>query len=144
MEEPSSRKRRGMIAMGVDSIRGTLHWIPMSQLGDRLNRVLKQHQPADAKDEKKDSSATATLRRLIAALAECEPDALRPSTRLREDLHFDRLDFLELTVKVENTTGHRIDDVAIFQGATVADVLAYASDEVAAGGGSGTVGSESR
>lgn len=83
---------------------------------------------------------TATEQLIRTTLHEVAPDAdldaLRPGDDLRETLHLDSLDFLQLVELLSRRTGHRIEEEDYPQLATMASTLAFL-DATQAGGGPG-------
>jgi len=56
---------------------------------------------------------------------ELEPDTVVPAARLREDLDLDSLDGVDLVVALEKVFGVRIEDEAMLEMKTIADIHGY-------------------
>ena len=62
---------------------------------------------------------------VIAETLGCDLEAVVPEAKLAEDLGADSLASVELTMALEEATGISIDDAALAEMKTVADVTAY-------------------
>jgi acyl carrier protein len=62
------------------------------------------------------------FRALLVERFELDPEALRPDTRLYEDLDLDSIDAVDLAIVIREVTGHKIDPQAFRQVRTVGDV----------------------
>lgn len=68
------------------------------------------------------------VRQMVADLAECPVQEIRPDDRLLEDLGLDSLQITELAQKIENTLGRPVDeDLLNAEGVTVADCVTIAT-----------------
>lgn len=70
------------------------------------------------------------LRSIMQELFELAPERVQLQARLVEDLELDSLDALDLAVKVEEITGHALEEAKLRQLRTVEDVIAAISELV--------------
>jgi acyl carrier protein len=63
------------------------------------------------------------LRGVMNELFQLEPDRVRPEARLREDLDLDSLDAIDISVRVEEATGHALTEPQLRALNTVDDVI---------------------
>lgn len=63
------------------------------------------------------------LRAIMQELFELAPERVQLAARLVEDLELDSLDALDLAVKVEEITGHALEEAKLRQLRTVEDVI---------------------
>ncbi len=75
------------------------------------------------------------LRRLrtmmIELFHELEPEQIRLDSRLVEDLDLDSIDAVDLTVKLEQLTGQRVEEDELRQLGTIGDVVALTERHLA-------------
>lgn len=57
-------------------------------------------------------------------------ETLTPETRLREDVHIDSLDSVELLMELEDTFGIKIDDVDAASLTTIGSIDSYVTSKV--------------
>lgn len=71
------------------------------------------------------------IRSIMQELFELAPERVQLPARLVEDLELDSLDALDLAVKVEEITGHALEEAKLRQLRTVEDVIVAVSELVA-------------
>lgn len=70
------------------------------------------------------------IRSIMQELFELAPERVQLGARLVEDLELDSLDALDLAVKVEEITGHALEEAKLRQLRTVEDVIVAVSELV--------------
>ncbi|MDX2054826.1 MAG: acyl carrier protein [Polyangiaceae bacterium] len=66
----------------------------------------------------------AHVQKLMVELFELSPAQVTPEAHLVNDLDLDSLDAVDMAVKLEELTGHRVDEAALRSVRTVGDVVA--------------------
>lgn len=70
-----------------------------------------------------DEEVLAQLRKIFAELFELEPERITPASTIFEELDLDSIDAIDLVARLQQLTGKRIDEAAMREVRTVADLI---------------------
>ncbi|MBC3185148.1 acyl carrier protein [Corynebacterium sp. zg-331] len=93
----------------------------MGNLAEQLAAKFGESAPENDKPE----GTPARLARIIAQITGDDPQEIRPTTRLRDDLGGSSLDLVEITVKTEEAFGVELDGQTMMRCDTVGDLAAF-------------------
>lgn len=79
------------------------------------------------------------LNQVLTDRFEIPADQLKPDARLKEDLHLDSLDFVDMFVMMEKELGGSVNNVDLFKIQTLGDVYQLVADAVKAKSSSNTI-----